>query len=154
MRALGFLLLALTWAGLVDVSAQGDPRNFGNRNQGSAASGSMELLTPTEGVDFRPYLSRLYHSVKRNWFERMPESVRLGERGKVIVRFQILPDGTLPEKRLVVESASGSKELREAATSAIKTSAPFESLPSAFKGPHIELRLTFLYNLPLSAAKP
>jgi outer membrane biosynthesis protein TonB len=45
----------------------------------------------------------------------------------------------------MVESNSGNKQLDNAAVSAIRTSAPFEHLPEAFKGPNIELRFIFLY---------
>ena len=44
----------------------------------------MEMLTPTEGVDFNEYLHRVYIIVKRNWFSVMPESVRLGDKGVVV----------------------------------------------------------------------
>jgi outer membrane biosynthesis protein TonB len=49
---------------------------------------------------------------------------------------------------------SGNKALDDAAVVAIRASAPFEHLPQSFKGPNIELRLNFLYNLPLSALNP
>jgi hypothetical protein len=42
--------------------------------------------------------------------------------------------------------------LDRAAVSAIRSSNPFEPLPSAFSGPYIELRFIFLYNLPIEAA--
>ena len=42
----------------------------------------------------------------------------------------------------------------EAAVSAVRASAPFEHLPEAFKGPNIDLRLTFLYNQPFSPQNP
>ena len=50
----------------------------------------MEMLTPTEGVDFNEYLQRVYIIVKRNWFSVMPESVRLGDKGVVSLQFRIM----------------------------------------------------------------
>jgi outer membrane biosynthesis protein TonB len=44
---------------------------------------------------------------------------------------------------------SGKDPLDRAAMSSIRASNPFEPLPSQFKGPEIELRFIFLYNLPL-----
>jgi len=113
-----------------------------------------ELLTPTNGVDFTAYVKELFGKVRRNWFAVMPESAQLGEKGKIIVRFQILPDGKLQESELTIESASGKEELRRASIAAIEKSSPFRPLPKAFEGPFIEMRFTFLYNLPVSAAKP
>jgi TonB family protein len=105
-------------------------------------------------VDFSTYAKRVSASVKKNWFALMPESARKGEKGKVIVRFRILADGTLPNKQLTVESASGSEPLRRAAIAAIKASAPFEPFPKEFKGPYVEMRYVFVYNLQTSAAMP
>lgn len=111
--------------------------------------GNLEMLTPTEGVDFSTYLARLLASIKRNWYAVIPESARLGERGRVILQFRVLRDGSVPamDPRLLVTSTK--EHLDRAAMSSIRASSPFEPLPPAFSGPFIELRITYLYNLPL-----
>ncbi len=117
---------------------------------GSGYAGSaVQMLTPDEGVDFTNYLARVLAGVKRNWYAVIPESARLGERGRVVLQFRILRDGNvpLPEPALVV--TSGKEPLDRAALSSIRASSPFEPLPPAFSGPYIELRFIFLYNLPL-----
>jgi outer membrane biosynthesis protein TonB len=113
--------------------------------------GSLEMLTPTEGVDFTNYLARLRASIQRNWEAVMPESARLGERGKVVLQFQIMKNGVVPEPQPAMVGTSGKDPLDRAAVSSIRASNPFEPLPPAFSGPYIELRCTFLYNLPLNA---
>jgi TonB family protein len=113
--------------------------------------GSIQMLTPDEGVDFTNYLDRVLASVRRNWYAVIPESARMGEKGRVVLQFRILRDGNvpLPEPNLLLTST---KELLDrAAMSSIRASSPFESLPPAFHGPHIELRFIFVYNLPPSA---
>jgi TonB family protein len=110
----------------------------------------LQLLTPTEGVDFRPFLDHLFLTVKRNWFTKMPEEAKSGSKGKVTVRFRILKDGTLADQSLSVDVSSGMRTLDDGAVAAIRTSTPFEHLPEAFKGPNIELRFVFFYNLPPS----
>jgi hypothetical protein len=109
--------------------------------------GNLELLTPTEGVDFTNYLARVLASVKRNWDAVIPESARLGEKGMVVLQFRILRDGTVPYPEPVLVATSGKEPLDRAAASSIRTSNPFEPLPPAFRGPYIELRFIFLYNL-------
>jgi TonB family protein len=111
------------------------------------------MLTPDEGVDFNNYLARVYASVKRNWFAVMPESVRLGDRGRVTLQFKIMRNGAVPQAEPYLVSTSGKEPLDRAALSSIHASNPFEALPPAFSGPYIELRFTYLYNLPLSAAR-
>ncbi len=112
-----------------------------------------ELLTPTEGVDFTNYLARVLASVKRNWYSVIPESARLGEKGRVILRFRILRDGNVPFPEPILEITSSKEPLDRAALSSIRASSPFEPLPQAFSGPFIELRFIFLYNLPLDYAQ-
>jgi TonB family protein len=105
------------------------------------------MLTPDEGVDFSSYLANLFKAVRRSWFSRMPESVMLGEKGRVVIRFQIQKEGTLGSQGPLIETSSGKKPLDEAALNSIPGSAPFSKLPENFSGPHIELRATFFYNM-------
>jgi outer membrane biosynthesis protein TonB len=125
------------------------PSNSGLPGGGSqgTAYGAMQMLTPTEGVDFNDYLNRVYITVKRNWFAVMPESVRLGDKGVVSLQFRIMRDGTVPVGEPAKVFGSGKEPLDRAAISSIRASNPFEPLPPAFSGPYIELRFTYYYNL-------
>jgi TonB family protein len=116
----------------------------------SYLGGNLELLTPTEGVDFTNYLARVLASVKRNWFAVMPESARLGDRGKVVLQFRIMRNGVVPDAEPAMVGSSTKEPLDRAAISSIRASTPFEPLPPAFSGPFIELRFIFLYNIPLN----
>jgi outer membrane biosynthesis protein TonB len=107
---------------------------------------AVEILTPTEGVDFSTYIARVLASVKRNWYSVMPESARLGDKGKVVLQFRIMRNGVVPEDEPAMVGSSGKEPLDRAANSSIRASTPFEPLPSAFSGPYIELRFIFLYN--------
>jgi len=113
------------------------------------AYGGIEMLTPDEGVDFSNYLNRVYVTVKRNWFAVMPGSVELGEKGIVVLTFKIMRDGSVPSTEPVIQSNSGKEPLDRAAYSSVRASNPFEPLPLQFSGPYIELRYTYLYNIPI-----
>jgi TonB family protein len=125
----------------------------GQAGGGGGASGyagaGIQMLTPTQGVDFSNYLARVLASVKRNWYAVMPESARLGDQGRVVLQFRILRNGGVPVAEPQLMSSSGKEPLDRAAISSIRISSPFEPLPPAFSGPYIELRFIFLYNLPL-----
>ena len=108
---------------------------------------AMQILTPTEGVDFTSYLERLRARVQNSWESVMPESVELGEKGVVVLQFRIMRNGVVPEQDPVLMDSSSKPPLDRAAMSAVRLSTPFEPLPSAFSGPYIELRGTFLYNI-------
>jgi TonB family protein len=79
----------------------------------------------------------------------MPEAARLGIKGKTVLHLRIQNNGAL-DGMPVIETSSGYKSLDDAPIAAIVASAPFEPLPPAFKGPYVELRVTFFYNLPVS----
>jgi TonB family protein len=111
--------------------------------------GLVQILTPTQGVDFTNYMGRVLARVKRNWYAVIPESARLGEQGKVVIQFKILSNGHVPYPEPLLVATSGREPLDRAALSAIHASNPFEPLPQQFTGPYIELRFTFFYNLPI-----
>jgi outer membrane biosynthesis protein TonB len=126
------------------------PNNSGLPGGGAQgqAFGNLEMLTPTEGVDFNSYLQRVYVTVRRNWFAVMPESVRLGDKGVVSLQFRIMRDGSVPNDEPATVRSSSKEPLDRAAVSSIRASNPFEPLPRQFSGPYIELRFTYFYNIP------
>ena len=118
----------------------------GHTGKGTA-TGGIEMLTDTQGVDFNDYLRRIYYIVKGNWFAVMPPSVQLGEQGVVSLQFKIMRDGSVPDGMPVQVYGSGKEPLDRAAYSSIRASNPFPPLPGQFKGPYIELRYTYYYNI-------
>jgi len=134
------------------VAPGGSGRPGGAAQGNSGMSGAYQILTPTEGVDFSDYMARVLASVRRNWYAVMPESVQLGDRGRVVLEFSIRRDGSVPNEDPQRLLGSGKEPLDRAAVSAIRSSNPFDHLPPAFTGPEIRLRFIFLYNLPLEAA--
>ena len=105
---------------------------------------NLELLSDPMGVDFRPYLLQLLATVRRNWFAVMPESAKLGRRGRVAVQFAIAKDGTVT--KVVFGTQSGADALDRAAVASISMSNPFPPLPNEFRGNVIRLQFTFMYN--------
>lgn len=127
------------------IGAGGDaPGQFRNINPNFSTEGPL-ILSDTRGVDFGPYLARVVSAVRRNWYAVIPESARLGEKGRVGVVFEILKDGSVPQLRLV--QSSGAAPLDRAALSGIRASVPFDPLPPEFTGNHLVLQFIFLYNL-------
>jgi len=107
---------------------------------------NIQLLSDPMGVDFRPYLTQILATVRRNWMNVMPESVRLGRRGQVAIQFSIARDGKVP--KLVIAAPSGAETLDRAAVAGISASTPFPPLPSEFKGDRVVLQFNFTYNMP------
>jgi TonB family protein len=106
----------------------------------------VELLTDSEGIDFKPYIQAVYSTVSYRWMLAMPTSVQLGEQGRNVIKFRILRDGTVPTDSLKIEISSQKKDLDQASLRAIQKAAPFKHLPEKFSKPFIELRFSFFYN--------
>jgi TonB family protein len=127
----------------------GDGGSYGVLGQGrkpTAAMGPLEVLSDTMGVDFTPYLQRVLHDVRMNWYNLIPESARapLMKKGKVTIEFAILKDGTVAGMKLV--STSGDVALDRGAWGGITASNPFPPLPTEFGGQFLGLRFAFYYN--------
>jgi TonB family protein len=140
-----------TSAGPIGRGSSGYGGGYGGGGGQGYAGNAVTILTPTEGVDFNPYINRVLAIVKQNWYAVMPESARLGDQGRVILQFRIQRNGVVPDQEPVLMGTSGKEPLDRAAISSIRASTPFEPLPSAFSGPYIELRFIFLYNIPLNS---
>jgi TonB family protein len=124
----------------------GGDYGLGQGRRPTEAIGPMDVLSDTMGVDFGPYLARVLHDVKQNWYMLIPEVARapLMKKGKVSIEFAILKDGSVAGMRL--EGSSGDVALDRAAWGGITASNPFPPLPSQFGGQYLALRFHFYYN--------
>lgn len=121
----------------------------GGADLGPGMGNGYQIMTPTDAVDFSGYVRRLLVSLQRNWYPVIPESARRGDKGAVVTQFKILPGGQVPGPDPTLIRTSGKELLDHAAMSAIRASNPFEPLPSDYHRPYFEIRVIFLYNLPL-----
>jgi TonB family protein len=127
---------------------QGDNGDYGlgQGKQPGEAIGPLDVLSDTMGVDFGPYLARVLHDVRENWYRIIPESARapLMKKGKVSIEFAILKDGQVGGLQIV--GSSGDVALDRAAYGGITASKPFPPLPAEFGGQYLALRFHFYYN--------
>lgn len=107
---------------------------------------NLQLLSDPKGVDFKPYLIQVLSAVRTNWLAVIPESARLGRKGRVLVQFIIDKRGGIP--KLVIAESSGAAALDRAAVAGISASNPLPPLPNGFQGNEIRLQLAFSYNQP------
>src|ERR1700735_2417773 len=131
-----------------DTTVPGGTGRGGNGRGLGAGMGGMAILTDTEGVNFDSYMRRLHDIVLKNWTAVLPESYYMGDKGIVMITFHIDRDGSIHVTEPVLERTSGKEALDRAVLAAIRSPFPFEPLPTQFKGPNIELRAVFFYNIP------
>jgi len=128
-------------------SVGGQQGNGGDFGLGTGAHGrqlgNLEVLSDTMGVDFGPYLQRVLHDVRQNWYNAIPESAQM-KHGNLIIEFAITKDGRVAGMKLV--APSGDIPLDRAAWAGITASDPFPALPAEFGGQYLALRFRFFYN--------
>jgi TonB family protein len=105
--------------------------------------GNLEVLSDTMGVDFGPYLQRVLHDVRQNWYTAIPESAQM-KHGNLIIEFAITKDGKVAGLKQV--TSTGDIPLDRAAWAGITASDPFPPLPTEFGGQYLALRFRFFYN--------
>lgn len=125
----------------------GGDNGAGAPSQHSGLAGGVDVLSDTMGWDYGPYVQRVVWDTEHAWWPIIPESARppLDKQGKVMIRFKIFPDGSV--KDMILEGPSGDVALDRAAWAGITGASPFPPIPTAFKGPFLELRFYFLYNI-------
>jgi TonB family protein len=103
---------------------------------------------PNLSADFGPYLARVLHDVRQNWYNLIPEVARapLMKKGRVSIDFAIMQDGRVAGMQLTPGGSSGDVALDRAAWGGITASNPFPALPQAFHGQYLALRFHFFYN--------
>ena len=92
---------------LADIPPSLSSPGMDTLSQPSGVGSSLELLSDPKGVDFKPYLIQILASVKRNWQSVIPESARLGRRGRVVIQFAISRDGSVPKLVIATPSRHG-----------------------------------------------
>jgi TonB family protein len=127
-------------------SGAGGDYGTGISRAGGSVQSNLDILSDTQGVDFGPYLERVLHTVRINWYNLIPEIARppLMKKGKVSIEFAIQSNGQVAGMRLV--GPSGDVSLDRAAWGGITASNPFGPLPSEFHGSYLALRFHFYYN--------
>ena len=124
----------------------GGDYGLGQGRQPTAALGNLDVLSDTMGVDFGPYLQRVLHDVRNNWYTLIPEAAQypIMKKGKVTIEFAILKDGRVAGLQRI--ASSGDSSLDRAAWGGITLSNPFPPLPAQFGGQYLALRFHFYYN--------
>ena len=118
-------------------------RNFDNR-QANFSVEEPTILSDTLGVDFGSWLRLVYYRVRDNWYAVIPELIRSGTKGKVVIIFDIHSNGRIDNLQVV--RSSGLSPYDRAAVSSLKLSEPFPSFPHAFKGELLATVFLLMYN--------
>lgn len=128
-------------------SPGGGPRGGGsggsgsyNQNGSPGGGGGRAGIDAQEEPDFGPYVAELQRRIRRNWAPPVEDRSK-----RVVVMFHIARDGRLLNPQ--IQQSSGSPSADQAAIAAVRASAPFRTLPPAFRGNDIAVQFIFDYEI-------
>lgn len=99
-----------------------------------------KVAASSPDVDFGPYMADLQRRIKKNWFPPKGQESR-----RVVVLFKVKPNGSLGTDPRI-DKSSGTKMADDAAIKAVRSAAPFRSLPKGVDFP-VDIQFTFDYNV-------
>jgi len=102
------------------------------------------ILSDTHGYNFEPYMNDVTQRVRMKWYSEIPDAARQGQKGRVVLIFTVVRDGTIQDLRIV--ASSGTESLDQAATAAVQSASPLTQLPAGFSDNRIVVQFAFLYN--------
>jgi TonB family protein len=112
-----------------------------DREGGFTDSGALSF--DTQGYDWGAYAAEMLRKIKRNW--DVPLLAHSGMKGRLVIRFFILKDGTVDAERIVLSSQKPPYD--NAAFQAIARSSRFRPLPDDLGKEREGVTITFFYNI-------
>jgi TonB family protein len=106
-----------------------------------------------KGADFEPYMRDMHSSIMGNLSANLPESVKNGQKGIVVLRARIQKDGSLSDDAVTITTSSRKDDMDAATLNAIRAASPFGPLPEGYSGSDLELNFAFCFNIPQKPAQ-
>jgi len=123
--------------------SSGDSGAGYEREGGFVDSGPLSF--DTQGYDWGAYAAEMLRKIRRNW--DVPTLAHYGVKGRLVIRFFILKDGTVDAERII--ASSGIPPYDNAAFQAIARSSRFRPLPADLGEEREGVTITFYYNIRL-----
>ncbi len=136
---------AIDWDAAIRDTARSQPAGSGGRvggEQGYAEAGPISF--ETQWYDWGPYAAAMVAKIRLHWYQNMPEVVRLGLKGVVVIRFTIQRDGRITD--ITTLQSSGIPPFDFAAAKAIELASPLAPLPKDFPENDERVTAAFYYN--------
>jgi TonB family protein len=119
----------------------GQPGRAGGE-AGFAESGPISF--ETQWYDWGPYSAQMVARIRLHWYNNMPDIIRTGMKGVVVIRFTIQRNGRITDVTLL--QSSGIPPYDFAAQKAIELASPLAPLPPDFPEPSERVTAAFYYN--------
>lgn len=111
-------------------------------DQGFAESGPISF--ESQWYDWGPYAAQMVARIRLHWYNNMPEIIRMGMRGVVVIRFTIQRNGQITDVTILQSSDIPPYDF--AAKKAIELASPLAPLPADFPQATERVTAAFYYN--------
>jgi TonB family protein len=153
---LSFVFLAaaaLLISGIFSASPETSAQQEEQVPKPTISVGVTVLNSLPKGVDFEPCMRDMHSSIMRNLSAKLPESVKNGQKGIVVLRARIQNDGSLSDDAVTITTSSRKDDMDAATLNAIRAAAPCGPLPEGYSGSNLELKFAFYFNIPQKSAQ-
>lgn len=99
----------------------------------------VDLLSDTQGVNFRPYMQAVLSEIHDQWAALVPEGT---PPGSTEIRLSVRPDGTISAMHM--DGSTNDDALNRAAWGSLTGVGQLPRLPAKFHGPEVEMRIHFV----------
>lgn len=142
---------AVDWRGAIRDLANGPSLGSSDRGGDSSVGGeegfaeSGPISFETQWYDWGEYAESMVRRIRRNWYDNMPELIKVGMKGVVTIQFTIERSGAITN--VTVISSSNIPPFDYAARHAIEITSPLAPLPADFPNPRERVTAQFYYNM-------
>lgn len=99
----------------------------------------VDILSDTQGVNFRPYMQAVLSEIHDQWASLIPEG---SPPGSTEIRLKIQPDGTISAMHM--DDSTNDDALNRAAWGSLTGVGQLPRLPAKFHGADVEMRIHFV----------
>ena len=110
-------------------------------DKGERLGEGVDILSDTQGVNFRPYVKSILGEIHAQWATLVPPGA---QPGSTEIRLSIKPDGTIAAMHM--DGSSNDDLLNRAAWDSLTEVGQLPPLPAKFHGPALDMRIHFTVN--------
>lgn len=141
MQRLNRMLCVAAVALVTFSSAAAQKSNSVVMDKGERLGQGADILSDTQGVNFRPYLKNVLSEIRNQWATQVPVGA---QPGSTEIRLSIKPDGTIAAMHM--DGSTNDDLLNRLAWDALTQVGQLPPLPAKFHGQAVEMRVHFNVN--------
>jgi TonB family protein len=141
MRKFGWALCLITLTASTAMTSVAEKSKTEMTHNDGRLSQGVDILSDTQGVNFRPYLKAILSEIDDQWSSQVPDG---SPAGSTEIRLSVKPDGTISAMHM--DDSTRDDALNRAAWGSLTSIRQLPPLPAKFHGQDLQLRIHFVVN--------